>query len=105
MTGIDRVLAECLSLEREGKGQLTLAATLQGFPETWVFCGKTKASRSAQIGMAMPPPMAEAVARSIVAWFASIDLCDCDHSQDEHDTGVCSRCSCARFRSIAEAAE
>src|SRR3972149_3647805 len=34
MRGIDRVLAECLSLEREGKGQLTLAATLQGFPET-----------------------------------------------------------------------
>jgi len=31
---IDRVLAECLSLKREGKGQLTLAATLQGFPET-----------------------------------------------------------------------
>ena len=34
MIPIDRVLAECLSLEREGKGQLTLAATLQGFPET-----------------------------------------------------------------------
>ncbi len=34
MASIDRVLAECLSLEREGKGQLTLAATLQGFPET-----------------------------------------------------------------------
>ena len=34
MAGIDRVLAECLSLEREGKGRLTLAATLQGFPET-----------------------------------------------------------------------
>lgn len=34
MIPIDRVLAECLSLEREGKGRLTLAATLQGFPET-----------------------------------------------------------------------
>jgi acyl-coenzyme A thioesterase PaaI-like protein len=34
MASIDRVLAECLSLEREGKGQLTLAPTLQGFPET-----------------------------------------------------------------------
>lgn len=34
MTGIDRVLAECLSPAAEGKGQLTLAATLQGFPET-----------------------------------------------------------------------
>ena len=34
MASIDRVLAECLSLAAEGKGQLTLAATLQGFPET-----------------------------------------------------------------------
>lgn len=34
MTDIGRVLTECLSLEREGKSQLTLAATLQGFPET-----------------------------------------------------------------------
>jgi hypothetical protein len=31
---IDRVLAECLSLAAEGTGHLTLAATLQGFPET-----------------------------------------------------------------------
>lgn len=34
MTGIDHVLAECLSLAAEGRGHLTLAATLQGFPET-----------------------------------------------------------------------
>ena len=34
MIPIDRVLAECLSLAAEGKGRLTLAATLQGFPET-----------------------------------------------------------------------
>ncbi len=38
---------------------------LQGFPEGWVFCGATKKSRSSQIGQAMPPPLAEAVARSI----------------------------------------
>ena len=38
---------------------------LQGFPEDWVVCGKTKKSRDAQIGMAMPPPLAEVVARSI----------------------------------------
>ena len=44
-------------------------AILQGFPEHWFFAGKTKRSRSAQIGMAMPPPMAAAVASSIVAWF------------------------------------
>ncbi len=41
-------------------------AILQGFPETWTFCGKTKKARWAQLGMAMPPPMAEAVAREIV---------------------------------------
>jgi site-specific DNA-cytosine methylase len=42
------------------------AAILQGFPEGWVFVGATKRSRWAQIGMAMPPPLAEAVGRSIV---------------------------------------
>lgn len=45
-----------------------LAATiLQGFPESWVFAGKTKAARWAQIGQAMPPALAQAVASSIVA--------------------------------------
>jgi site-specific DNA-cytosine methylase len=44
------------------------AAILQGFPEGRVFCGKTKASRWSQIGQAMPPPLAEAVARSIARW-------------------------------------
>lgn len=44
-------------------------AILQGFPEHWHFAGKTKASRGAQIGMAMPPPLAHAVAESIVVWF------------------------------------
>jgi site-specific DNA-cytosine methylase len=46
-------------------------AILQGFPEGWQFLGDTKKSRAGMIGMAMPPPMAEAVARSIVAWFAA----------------------------------
>lgn len=41
-------------------------AILQGFPETWVFAGKTKRSRWSMIGQAMPPPLAEAVGRSIV---------------------------------------
>lgn len=45
------------------------AAILQGFPEGWKFCGKTKRARWAQIGMAMPPPLAEAVARSVVRQF------------------------------------
>lgn len=46
------------------------AAILQGFPEGWVFSGKTKRSRWSQLGQAMPPPMAEAVARSVIAQLA-----------------------------------
>ena len=42
------------------------AAILQGFPDHWCFCGKTKASRWSQIGQAVPPALMEAVARSIV---------------------------------------
>lgn len=41
------------------------AAILQGFPEDWHFAGKTKKSRWSQLGQAMPPALAEAVARSI----------------------------------------
>jgi len=41
------------------------AAILQGFPEGWHFAGDTKRSRWSQIGQAMPPPLAEAVARAI----------------------------------------
>jgi site-specific DNA-cytosine methylase len=41
------------------------AAILQGFPEGWTFAGETKATRWSQIGQAMPPPLAEAVAKSI----------------------------------------
>ena len=42
------------------------AAILQGFPESWAFCGDTKKARWSQIGQAMPPALAEAVARAIV---------------------------------------
>jgi site-specific DNA-cytosine methylase len=42
------------------------AAILQGFPETWVFVGDTKKARWSQIGQAMPPGLAEPVARAIV---------------------------------------
>ena len=41
-------------------------ALLQGFPDGWVFAGKTKTARWNLIGQAMPPPLAEAVARSIL---------------------------------------
>lgn len=47
------------------------AAILQGFPEDWVFSGKTKKARWAQIGMAMPPGLAEPVARAVVAQMAA----------------------------------
>jgi site-specific DNA-cytosine methylase len=43
------------------------AAILQGFPDGWHFAGATKRSRWSQIGQAMPPPLAEAVGRSILA--------------------------------------
>lgn len=45
----------------------TARLILQGFPESWTVCGKTKTSRDSQIGQAMPPPLAEAVARAILA--------------------------------------
>jgi site-specific DNA-cytosine methylase len=40
----------------------------QGFPDDWTAVGKTKAARWAQIGQAVPPQLAAAVARSVVAW-------------------------------------
>ena len=45
-------------------------AILQGFPDGWEFVGRTQKSRAGQIGMAMPPALAQAVATSIRAWFA-----------------------------------
>jgi DNA (cytosine-5)-methyltransferase 1 len=50
------------------------AATLQGFPEGWVFLGKTKTDRWLMIGQALPPPLAEAVARSIRAQWAETQM-------------------------------
>ena len=44
------------------------AAILQGFPGEWKFCGETKKARWSMIGQAMPPPLAEAVARQIRRW-------------------------------------
>lgn len=46
-------------------------AILQGAPEDWHFAGSTKKARWSQIGMGMPPGLAEPVARQIVAWFAA----------------------------------
>ncbi len=54
------------------------AAILQGFDESWRFIGATKKSRWSQLGMATPPPLAEAIARAVKEWFArnSVDECD-----------------------------
>lgn len=41
------------------------AAILQGYPETWVFSGKTKKARWSAIGQGMPPPLAHAVALAV----------------------------------------
>lgn len=46
------------------------ATIIQGFPEDWVFEGKTKAARWSQIGQAMPPALAQAVATSVLAWLS-----------------------------------
>ena len=56
----------------EGMPKLTvkMTALIQGFPHDWEFVGK-KTSAYRQIGNAFPPPVAEAVARSIRQSFDS----------------------------------
>lgn len=57
------------SSTRHGENAIILseraAAILQGFPDGWVFAGATKKARWSQLGQAMPPPLAEAVARAV----------------------------------------
>ncbi|GEK03808.1 DNA cytosine methyltransferase [Streptomyces sp. 1-11] len=55
-------------LFRDAGPMLTVqqAAKIQGFPEGWIFQGK-KTARYRQVGNAFPPPVAEAVGRSIAA--------------------------------------
>lgn len=68
--GIDKIAAAGEHAGHLGPNAITLSeragAILQGFPERWVFAGKTKRSRWSMIGQAMPPPLAEAVGRSIL---------------------------------------
>ena len=40
------------------------AAALQGFPPDWTFCGR-QVAQYRQIGNAVPPSLARAVARSV----------------------------------------
>lgn len=47
------------------------AAILQGFPDGWLFSGDTKRARWGQIGMAMPPPLAHAVATAVAEQMAA----------------------------------
>lgn len=49
-----------------------MAAVIQGFPADWQLAG-LKTARYRQIGNAFPPPVAEAVGRSIVAALAAAD--------------------------------
>ncbi len=59
-----------------------VGAILQGFPPGWIFVGKSKKARWGAIGMAMPPPMAHAVATSIVRqWKEAIKQRPCSHMQ------------------------
>lgn len=66
--GVDgnRVANEPPGPEHEGMPQLTvrMAAIIQGFPPDWQFTGK-KTPAYRQVGNAFPPPVAEAVGRSI----------------------------------------
>lgn len=41
------------------------ALVLQGFPEDWSLLAETKTARWSMLGQAVPPPLAEAVARSV----------------------------------------
>ena len=66
------------------------AAILQGFPDGWTFSGKSKRARWSQLGQAMPPPLAEAVARSVRAQMAS-SICAVSELHDCDDPD-CQRC-------------
>jgi site-specific DNA-cytosine methylase len=43
------------------------AVILQGLPEGWQIAGRTRRARWEQIATAVPPPLAEAVGRSVLA--------------------------------------
>ena len=47
------------------------AMRLQGFPDGWTIVGATKKSRWGQIGMAVPPALAEAVAHGVTRLLAA----------------------------------
>ncbi|MEV4671603.1 DNA cytosine methyltransferase [Actinomadura sp. NPDC049382] len=61
-----RMSPELVPKDRSGLPKLTVeqVALLQGFPPDWKFAGR-KTARYRQVGHAMPPPLAEAVGRSV----------------------------------------
>ncbi len=60
------------------------AAILQGFSESWVFKGETKSARWSQIGQAMPPPLAHAVATSVAAQELTVREAPCQNCGPTH---------------------
>lgn len=57
-----------------------MAAKVQGFPENWLISGK-KTPAYRQIGNAFPPPVAEAVAKSIYNALVSVDTIILKHDR------------------------
>jgi DNA (cytosine-5)-methyltransferase 1 len=45
---------------------LRMTATIQGFPDDWIFCGK-KTPAYRQVGNAFPPPVAKAIGKQIAS--------------------------------------
>lgn len=74
--GVDgsRLADEPPAPDFDGMPQLTvqMAALIQGFPPGWRFAGK-KTPAYRQVGNAFPPPVAEAVGRSIVNAFVKAE--------------------------------
>jgi site-specific DNA-cytosine methylase len=77
MAGIPKIAAPGEHMGHTGPNAVVLselaATILQGFPESWFFAGKTKKARWSQIGQAMPPGLAEPVARAVVEQIRATD--------------------------------
>lgn len=61
------------------------AGILQGFPDGWMFSGDTKKARWSQIGQAIPPPLAHAVAAAVAEQMRAARR-DPDEDDDSRET-------------------